>query len=65
MIGEVSRESTVEVGRVCLEVSCEAAILQREVIVLLLVHFLIDDILLSDTEGPASPSLVNLRSATG
>ena len=58
--GDVVVQLAVEQPRRRLQVGIEALILGRQVIVLLLVHFLVDDILLGDAQSPACALLVNL-----
>jgi hypothetical protein len=65
VVGQVCSQSTVEVGVGSLEMSCEATVLHRQVIVLLLIHLFVDDVLLGDTERSACASLVDLGSTAG
>lgn len=46
LVCQICSQSTVEVGRSSLQVSSEAPVLHREIVVLFFVHLLIDDILL-------------------
>lgn len=62
MVSQVSLKSSVEVGILRLQVSRQATVLHREVIVLFFVHLLVDNILLGDAQGTSSPPFVNLRS---
>ncbi len=65
LAGQVSGQPSVELGRAGLEVGGEAAILHGQVVVLLLVHFLVDDILLSYPERTSCALLMDLRRASG
>ena len=61
VIGEVGREASIEVCRTRLEVRRESPILHRQIVVFLFVHFLVNDILLGNTQRTTSASFVNFR----
>ena len=64
MIGKVCGKSTIKVGILGLQVGGQAAVLHGKVVIFFLIHLLIDDILLGNTERATSAALVNLGSAT-
>lgn len=63
--GNVVVQLPVEQPRRRLQVSVQSLVLCRKVVVLLFVHFLVDDILLGDAQGATGALLVDLGSATG
>ena len=60
MVGEVGCQPAVKVCRAGLEVGSQSSVLEREVIVFLFVHFLVDDILFRHSQGTTGSSFVNL-----
>ena len=64
MIGEVGCKPPVKVRRPSLKVSGESSILRRKIIVFLFVHFLIDNVLLGDSERSTCSALVDLGSSS-
>jgi hypothetical protein len=64
VVGEVGSKTTIEVGILSLQMCGQATVLHGQVVVFFLVHLLIDDILLGDTQGASCTALVDLRSAS-
>lgn len=64
LVGDVGIETLIKVCRIGLEMCRQSTIGQRQIVVLLLVHFLVDDILLGDAERATGATFVNLRGAT-
>ncbi len=60
VVGQIGRQSSVEVGRARLQMRRETTVLVRQIVVLLLVHLLVDDILLGHAQRPTRSSLVDL-----
>ena len=65
VIGQIGRQASIEIGRSGLQVAGQAAIGQGQVVILLLVHFFVDDVLLGDAEGAAGAALVDFRCSSG
>ena len=65
MLGRnVVMQLLVEHDRRCMQVCVEPLVLGRQIIVLLFIHFLVDDILLSDAQSATSALLVDFRSSS-
>ena len=59
LIGQIGMKSAIEVDRSGLEMGSEPSILQRQVIVFFLIHFLVHDILFGNAQRAACASLVD------
>jgi len=65
VVGKVGSQSPVKIGVAGLQVCCQTTILHGQVVIFFLVHLFVNNILLSDTERPASATLVDLAGSSG